>query len=307
MEIPITKLKSPETQEELDNFDDINPNVLKIIDKYQKKITEITNVISVTEYIGYFTFLIFLLMLTIKLSSNFEFNWMFLLLPAFICLISFSLLLNMYLNLKDIFDEAENIGNEEKNTSLGSLLSYLCLNTGCICVGLYLFLITLKMQGYVLLKLNEIAIPLYILSGIAMFYYIFIFPAFIKNKFYFDISVIGLYILGSFTFLVTINSKIDTVSKNPFVNLFLFFLIPIVFHMIYYLYLLITNPETILNNLSMLVSIILIFSGLLMFGLKLDNSITVENWVPMILIIISYFILISEKVFKIFEKSNPEN
>ena len=203
MDLPITtKLKYDIKQEEdLENFHEINPNLLKIIDKYQDKITFITNTINITEIIGYFSFLAFLLMLTIRLSPNITFSWLILLAPSIACLVSFTILLNMYLKLKDIFDESENF-NEEKNSSIGSILTYFCLNTASICIIIFLVLISLKLQGIIALKLNEISIPLYLLSGIALFYYIFIFPAFVKNKLIFPLVMLGVYLVTSFIFMV---------------------------------------------------------------------------------------------------------
>ena len=82
--------------DESENYEVINPNLLKIIDKYQDKINSIANVINTTELIGYIFFFIFLLMLLIRLSPKINYNWLYLSLPSIICLVSFTILLNMY-------------------------------------------------------------------------------------------------------------------------------------------------------------------------------------------------------------------
>ena len=175
--VPISHNKS---ELDSDSFGEINPILLKIIEKYKDKINSISLLINVSEIIGYISFLGFLLILTIRLSENFNFSWLILLIPSLICLISFTFEMNMYLKLKDIFAEVV-MTEEGTSSSLGSFLSYLCLNFGSLCLIVYTILLFLKLDGFIK-NLNEIAIPMYMLKGIIIFYYIFIFPAFIKNK-----------------------------------------------------------------------------------------------------------------------------
>jgi len=308
MELPITKYNHDEKQEEEpENFDEINPNLLKIIDKYHDKINSITTTINISEIIGYISFLIFLLMLTIRLAPNINFNWLILLAPSLTCLFSFTILLNMYLKLKDLFDESEHL-REEKNSSLGSILSYFCLNTGSLCIIIFLILISLRLQNIIMIKINEIAIPLYIFSGIALFYYIFIFPAFIKNKIIFPLVMFGVYILTGFIFSVMLNTRLDNISNTLFIFCFISILLGVLFHIVVYIYLLvIANKNTLLNVISVLFSLSLLFTALILIPLKLDNAINIYNWIPMVMIIFSYVILISDKLFNFFDKTGSEN
>jgi hypothetical protein len=213
----------------------------------------------------------------------------------------------MYLKLKDLFDESE-ILIEDKNSSLGSILTYFCLNTSIICIGIFLILISLRLQNLISIKINEIAIPLYILSGIALFYYIFIFPAFIKNKLIFPLMISGAYILCGFISLVMVNTRLDNISNCLFIFSFLSILIAIAFHIVGYSYMLLNaNRNNLLNVISVLFSLTLLFTALLLIPLKLDNMINVYNWIPMVMIIFSYVILISDKLFNLFEKNESEN
>jgi hypothetical protein len=317
MELPTTTKNNKNTEEgckaeeDLENFDEINPNLLKIIEKHQDEITNITNTITVSELIGYVSFLVFLLMLTIRLASNINFNWIILLVPALTCLISFTILLNAYLKLKDLFDELENENFEEEktNTSLGSILSYFCLNTASLCVLVYLILLSLKLQNIIAINFNEIAIPIFILFGIAVFYYIFIFPAFIKNKLIFPLFMFGLYIIASFIFIVLLNMKLDKNIQGGYYSLVFFsMLISISFQMLCYTYLLVkSNKNNFLNYISIIFALLLLLISLLLTGLKLDSVITIENWVPMVLVIFAYIILVSDKLYALFDKSGGDS
>lgn len=309
MELPIAKTnKNTEedykAEEDLENFDEINPNLLKIIEKHHDKITNITNTINVSELIGYISFLVFLLMLTIRLAPNVGFNWIILLAPALTCVIAFTILLNAYLKLKDLFDESEIFEFEKTNHSLGSILSYFCLNAASLCVMVYLVLLGLRLENLLSISFNETAIALYVLYGIGTFYYIFIFPAFIKNKLIFPLFMFGLYLIASFVFFVLLNMKLDKSMQGYYTLVFFSMLISILFHIICYGYLIVTSTKNnFLNHISILVALALMLSGLLLIGLKLDSLISIDNWVPMVLAIFAYMILISDKLYSFIDQS----
>jgi len=304
----MTKMKLDDNSlEDSENFDEINPNLLKIIDKYQDKLTSITNTINQTEIIGYISFLVFLLMLTIRLSPNITFNWLILLAPSLTCLFSFTIFLNMFLKLKDLFDGAENFDEEEKNSSFGSILSYFCLNSISLCLLIFLILLFTRLQNIITLKLNEIAIPFYVLSGIVLFYYIFIFPAFIKNKMIYQIFMTGVYILGSFIFMVLINTKIDNNSFGLYSFIFIPIFIGISLHIAFYIYMIINSSKNnYLNLMTVLFSLLLLFSSLLLIALRLDDFINIYIWIPMVMLIFSFMLIVSDKLYNFFEIKGSE-
>lgn len=313
MELPKPKInKNTEedykAEEDLENLDEINPNLLKIIEKHHDKITSITNTINVSELIGYISFLVFLLMLTIRLAPNVSYNWLILLAPALSCVIAFTVLLNAYLKLKDLFDESEDFELDRTNNSLGSVLSYFCLNTASLCVIVYLVLLGLKLQNLLTINFNETAIPLYVLYGIATFYYIFIFPAFLKNKLIFPLFMFGLYLIASFVFFVLLNMKLDKNMQGYFTLVFFSMLITITFHIVCYGYLIVTSTKNnFLNYVSILIALGLMLSALLLVGLKLDSLVSIDNWVPLVLVIFAYTILVSDKLYAFFDKSGNGN
>jgi len=318
MELPITKINKNEedlkTEDDSENFDEINPNLLKIIEKHQDKIITITNIINISEFIGYLSLLVFLLMLAIRLSPNVSFNWLILFTPAATCVISFTIILNAYLKLKDIFEESDNLEEENKNSSssLGSILSYFCLNSASLCALVYLVLLSLRLQNIIIsINYGEIAIPIYVLYGIAVFYYIFILPAFLKNKMIFPLFIFGVYIIASFIFFVLLNMKLDKIMQGGYYSLIFFSMLSaIAFQIVYYGYLLV-KAIMVKNNfviyISIEIALSLLLVALLLTGLKLDSVISIDNWVPLVMIIFSYMILISDKLYAFFEKNGNLN
>lgn len=306
MESPIENVPTTPSKSEIDSdsFEEINSNMLKIIEKNGEKINSISLFINISEIIGYTFFLGFLLILTIRLGESFNFSWLFLLIPSLITIISFTLEMNFYLRLKDLLTDGF---TDEKNTSsLGSILSYFCLNTGSICLTIYTILLGMKLDNIIKMNFNEIAIPLYMLMGILMFYYIFIFPAFLKNKMMLELFIIGLYLLATFLFVLLINLKVDTESNVQFCYLALSLLSVMFLNIVYFLYSILFNRNEMINNVTNLISLLLVFVSFVLICLKLDKVIILDNWIPLSLIIFSYLIFVSDKIFLLFESKNIE-
>lgn len=305
--IPISPNKS---ELESDSFEEINSNLLKIIEKNGEKINSISLYINISELLGLFSFFVFLLVLTVKLSNleEFKFAFSYILIPSLISLISFTFELNLYLKLKDLLTEGITLEDREKSSSsLGSILSYFCLNTGSICLSIYLILLALKLDNFLSINFNETAVPLYMLMGILMFYYIFIFPAFLKNKLMPELFLIGLYLIASFIFFLLTNLKFDTESSIQFCYISLALLSVMVLNIIYFIYSIVSNRNEMVNNVTNLITILLSFSSSIMICLKLDKIILMENWIPLSLIIFSYLIFVSDKIFMLFELKNTNN
>jgi hypothetical protein len=298
---------TPNKSEESDFFEEeINSNLMKILEKNAEKINTISALITGAEIIGYSFFFVFLILLTIRLSENFNFSWLFLLIPSLITIISFTFEMNLYLKIKDLFTEGSQI--EEKNSSsLGSILSYFSLNTGSLCLIIYLILFVLKLDKITQMSFNVVSIPFYMLIGILLFYYIFIFPAFLKNKMLLELFIIGLYLFSLFLFIMLINIKIDTQSDVQFCYLALSLLSVIVLNIIYFIYSIISNRNEIINDITNLSTILLIFISIILTCLKLDKVIFLENWIPLTLLIFSYLIFVSNKIFMLFETKNIED
>ena len=62
-----------------------------------------------------------------------------------------------------------------------------------------------------------------------------------------------------------------------------------------------------INDITNLSTILLIFISIILTCLKLDKVIFLENWIPLTLLIFSYLIFVSDKIFMLFESKNIED
>ena len=149
---------------------ELDEYLTKLYEKNMERIVNLSKIIQISQVIGIFSFLIFLILLAFRSSQTSNFSVFYLLFPSTVCLISFTVLLNMYLKLKEIFDEAEKDREEDNSSQIGSILTYFSLNTCAISILAYLILICLRIEGFINSQWNVITIPLYLATGIAVFY-----------------------------------------------------------------------------------------------------------------------------------------
>jgi hypothetical protein len=284
---------SKELMNQLDNFIEIN----------QDKIEKLTKYMDISQYIAYFSFITFLTIVTFK--ASFEFSWFFLFGPALLTVICLTTYLNLFLKLKDLYDEFE---KKENNVNIGSVLSYFSLNTGGICLSIYLILATLKANSIIGLDWNIIAVPLYVLLGIAFFYLIFITPAFISNSYYFDIILIYTYMIASFIFLTFINMKLDKEIDSSYIHLFIPYIFALFMHISYSVVGLVRNKE--LNSMKekvvYLVCVSLLLLASILSPLKLDKTIGVPGWVCVVLCLFAFILSIYDRIVKLFKNEDEE-
>ena len=77
-------------------------------------------------------------------------------------------------------------------------------------------------------------------------------------------------------------------------------------NIIYYIYSIIFRKNEFVNDLTNLLTLLLVFTGLILLSLKLDKEISIGNWIPLSLVIFGYLIFISDKIFQFFESQNSE-
>ena len=218
----------------VDNDPELDEYLLKIYEKNMEKINTIQKVIKIAQLTGIFSFLIFLIIIAIRVNSiSFAFSWFYMLIPTIICLLSFTIVINMFLKLKDIFDEAEKFRDEDESSQIGSIVSYFCLNVNSLNILVYLILFSLKLENIIDAQFNVISVPLYVFLGVSLFYSIFILPAFTQNKLYSEIIMIFVYIISSFTFLILLNFKLDLNLNGQFLNIFIPVFFSLGLHLIY--------------------------------------------------------------------------
>ena len=175
-----------------------------------------------------------------------------------------------------------------------------------ICLIVFLFLVTLRLNDYINNKndLNLIFIPFYISLIIFFLFGIFISPAFINNGLYFEIVLFFLYLLSGFLFSGLLCKKVNNKNQLNNNNKLKYFhcFIPLYFciggHIFYFIFNMIFDKMknigyNFYSNLISISGLILIFISFLITQLKEDNIINNKNHFIQIIFLIISFILFS--------------
>lgn len=306
-----TRLMSMPVSNSTRKFNDVENNIenfraleeeeclAKIYEQNLEKINIISQTIKITQITGLSFFLIFLILLAIRVNKNFNFSWFILLIPALTCLTSYTVLFNMYLKLKDIFDEAEKSKEDDDTSQIGSLITYFCLNFISLNIFVYLVLFCLRVENVILTQWNLISIPIYITLGIAFFYWIFILPAFFQNKLYIEILLIFVYISCLFVFILLLNFKLDNNYTKSFTKIF----IPIMFVLGLHMTLMLININEalkngeILKNLTGIGFIVFSLISAILTFLKADQTLdTYDYYLPVVIFILGYILCIFDQI-----------
>ena len=286
-------------------FEDLtNDSLNKIIEKNIEKIEFYSEIIKISEYISLLSFFIFLILLCIKLSPKGNFNWLYLNIPTIITLLGIILILNSFFIIKNLIDKSENPNNT--NIEKGNFISIISLNFIGICLIVFLFLVTLRLNEYISNKkdLNIVFIPFYISLIILILFGIFISPAFINNGLYFEIVLFFLYLLSGFLFSGLLCKKVNNKNQLNNNNKLKYFhcFIPLYFciggHIFYFILNMIFDKMknigyNFYSNLISISGLILIFISFLITQLKEDNIINNKNHFIQIIFLIISFILFS--------------
>jgi hypothetical protein len=270
-----------------------------------EKINSCSNAIKTFNIIGVISFIGFLILLAVRLTKDIRFSILYLLIPALVCVISFAIVLNMYLRLKDIFDEAEK-QKEEDTSQIGSILTYFCLNTCAVGVIIYLILLSLKIENFVDAQWNIITMPFYLVLGILCFYWIFIIPAFWHNKLFYEMVMISFYLICGFTFTFMINFKLDGDYSTSYLKIFSVPLFALGLNIILSMVMcLISEKNDLFSKILKVVFLIFAFISLLLIPLKADSLLKFyDNWVPVVLFLSGFTVVILEKTFYLFSRDD---
>lgn len=301
---------------------------------YMSQIAKITNLessISIFQLFGSLSGVCVLIILAIQTSLNNTFSY-FIPLCFLICTIScFGCAGNIYLKLKDVFDYIEwkagieiirNKNNENENnsydsnysneSSFGSILSYLFLNTFCLSLICYFLLLTLKIENYLnqSVSYNIIAIPLYFSIGIGFLYFIFMLPALLQNKFYSLSAIILIFFVGSTASLIWLNQRLDLISESYFSLIFLPLLLCFTALLIYsFIDFFQINSEGENKSITKIfnfISIVLIEITIVLLGLKLDKILSLMPFYVPIVISLVVFTFFTYDYFIFNENSKEE-
>jgi hypothetical protein len=291
-----------------ENENEIDERLLKIYERNLSKISKVSYWMKVFKITGIFTFLIFLITLTVRVKVSFS-NF-FLLSLIIVALICFTGLLNMYLKLKDIFDEEEvTTEGEEGSSQIGSVLTYFCLNTVAISFMIYMVLVCLKLENFITINWNIIGVPIYVVFGIFLFYAIFILPAFLQNKLYIELIIIFVYLICGFVFTILLNFKLDKNLNSSFMNVFTSIIFALGLHTIYILIEIFNNfkSETF-SKFGALIFALLSIVSLVLIPLKADGLIpNMDYWLPASLVCTGYVFFVLDKIISTLTVEKEED
>ena len=270
----------------------------QLYEKYGEIINTCSNTINITNLIGIFSFLGFLVLLNIR--TAYSFSWFFLLIPAYMCVFSFIINLNTYLKLNDIIEEAQQHADQEVS-KIGSILSYFCLNSVSLCIVIYLLLVSLQIEEVIVSSWNLIAIPIYLSLGILTFYWIFILPAFLHNRLYWETSLTLVYLICSFVFTSMLNFKLDKTYSGGFINISASLLFALGYNFIYItIQAFYTQKLQLSGKLSSIAFLAISIVSLVLLGLKADGILlSMHYWVPVFIFTLGLFIFLIEKILEL--------
>jgi hypothetical protein len=276
----------------------------KIYLQHMEEITKLEQRQQVSKILTLIGLIIFFIMLAIKVQINTKsYYFSYLLIPAFLTVISMTVMANSYLLLKEVFDNAHKMVREEKSEgcSLGTILSLICLNMTSVCVLLYLLFLAIKLDNpdYLInVTFNLISIPIYVSMGITVFFFIFILPALIFHGFYFAIIVISSYITCFVISFLMLNLKLDKgLESNTYVNILTAMMVAIFIHILYFLTRITLekddNSKGILLNIVKFFGMAGIFASTVLIALRADGKSPIPNCIPLIILGIS-LLMVSE-------------
>ena len=294
------------------------------------KISSLENSISLCQLFGSLFGMIFLITLAIQTSLKSPFSNFIILSFLLSAIVSFTIAGNIYLKLKDLFDNIERKVNlyftKNKNMELdsfsnsslpnevnfGSIFSYIIINITSLGLICYSVLITLKVELYFnnLITFNLIAIPLYFSIITSLIYFLFILPAFLQNKFYsLSLMIIGYFISGS-AILIWLNQKLDMNDNNYYSIIFIPLLIILLIQSIlYFIEVLNYNSEVenkITTKIFNLISIIILIVSIILISLKLDNIFNIPLYIS-IGMLLSVYTYITYEYFLLNENAKEED
>lgn len=309
-------------QDDIEADIELDEYLTKIYEQNVDKINKISRIIQYSSFFGIISLLVFLILVAIRTSnSSLTFSFFFILIPALSSVTFFTVFFNSYLMLKDIFDEAEKKKDDDSNgLQIGSMLSYFCLNAVAISVIIYLVVFCLKIDNYLIIQWNVISVPLFIILGIGVFYFVFILPAFIQNNLIFDLILIFCYLITSFMFTICLNFKLDGILAYEYTYIFIPIILSLFLHIVFSVISFIKENDSnseklndkmcekndIYSKICFITAMIFTLTAFILIPLKLDAMINIHNWIPTGMIVIAYMFVVNEKIYSFFVEEKDD-
>lgn len=285
-----------------------------VVEEYFSKLIKSEQKFKIFQIIGYSALLIFLCLLLLKsiLKNNGQdsISYYIILVPVLLTILSFIISYNFFLYMKQLIEMDETQlfkkgtpENSKNNNNLSNIISYLALNLLGILIMIYFILLAIKLETRALeksLTLNGINTSFYISLIIGFFYFIYIFPALIHNKMYWEILLIISFIINFFIFLILSSMKFDMMKniKNTEWFVPLYILLSLLF--IYSIFDLICGKTLPIFRVFFSISVLLFLIGTVFISIYLDLKNDDKNYsriyVGLIIYLSAYLIFIIEKI-----------
>lgn len=285
---------------------DITKNQKNLFSFYLSQIQACEQKLKTFQVTGYILIMFFFILLIIKYSipDETKLKYYFLLIPSILAIISFTISLNYFLRLKQLIekDEEEILQNNlDTDNSIGNFLSYLSLNFICMATCSFLMLLSLKLENNLNgVGLNLINIPMYISLGILGFYYVFILPAFILNRYIWAIILLAVYLVNSLVFLILISMKIDYNSETTYFKIFIPLLLCLIIQLVYSINDLISGENLLIFRILNTISFILLIGSFIYLIIILDSRMNDHKVKFTILLSLSFIPLFVDKIGSLF-------
>jgi hypothetical protein len=305
--------KLNENIDEKENLSNIELEVQheKILDDYLDLIDKTEKRIKIPQLIATISFAIYLIFLTIFLSIINPPNYLFTLIPSLIGIVSLTLVMNLYIKLIDIYSEAKGFieTGKKQGINVASLISYFTINIVAIGIIFYLITVTMKAQHIIMAQMNLLNIPIYIIFGVGIFYFLFFLPAMIKDGAVWSIILYLLFAFSGFSFLILVSMIIDQTVEWSYIYAFCSiwpaFLTLLIFTISQFCS---GKEEHIFGKISKLIATFLLLCFIVVLPMKLDKYIDIFNWALMLFPLTSYMMFFSERIKSMFfsEDQTPE-
>jgi len=283
---------------------DLESKTEKVIDDYLEKIDKIEKGIRLPTVVAITSFLIYFIVLAVFISIKNPPNYLYTLIPSLVGMVSLTIVMNLYIKLINTYSDAKDYIEAGSNTevNIASMISYFAINMTAVGVVCYLVSITMKAEQLLPVQMNILNIPIYIVCGFGVFYFLFFLPALIKDKAIWSIVIFSLLLIGVFSFILFISMIIDKTEAYNYTMAFSSLWIPLLILQIWTCtqFCNSNGQQVIFDKISKVILVFTLLTFSVLLPLKLDGFIDTFYWVLMLLPISGYSIFYSEKLRSMF-------
>lgn len=300
-EIPLNVLSD-------DNQDNIDEFLLKVYEKHIDAISLYAKTIQIAQMIAYISAVISMIILAIRLCPFSSFYYSYTLIPGLIGIFALMITLNIFLLMKDLIDSMQK-NQQSSGINPGTVISYLCLNIIGLSTAIFISLIFVKLDSMIKSEWMSIFIPLFLSCCTALFFIIFITPAFFEKKLFFEIALMFIDSICVFAFGLLFSVKKDINSSYSYGVITIPAHISLGLHSISIIIsLAMKRKANIISSILTLISLMLFFLTLLLFQFKQDNIVTNNhNWVEVVLGLTGFLCLFAESIYSLFFEQDSTN